>query len=32
VVAGEEKTGGKIVRLPGSGAAAGCPGAMGERE
>jgi hypothetical protein len=25
VAAGEEKTGGKIVRLPGSGAAAGCP-------
>ena len=29
---GEEKTGGKIVRLPGPGAAAGCPGVMGERE
>jgi hypothetical protein len=31
-VAGEEKTGGKIVRLPGLRAAAGCLGVMGERE
>jgi hypothetical protein len=32
VAVGEEKTGGKIVRLPGLGTAAGCPGVMGERE